>query len=106
MYKVYVINVDGATIEINISRREVVYLESVFLWTNSIFTELNNSFFLLHRAISRAPSPVQAYSHGEMGTLNATAPATARRMKPVLINITSKIKTCFKIYEYSIDDST
>ena len=46
-----------------------------------------------------APSAVTTYSHGEIGTSIASAPAIARRTKPAAITIRSISTMCLSEYE-------
>ena len=57
------------------------------------------SFRRLPKPMNSAPSAVQTYSHGEAGTLIATAPPTARSTNPAAIAKTSRMTIRFRPYE-------
>lgn len=56
----------------------------------------------MHKPRKRARRKVVRRSHGEISTFIATAPATALRINPNEIHITSRIIIFFKIMEYKI----
>ena len=89
------------TIEPIWSSKGSVYSSRILRWLLAPASSNSSSARRLLMPRKSAPSAVTTYSHGDIGTSIASAPAIARSTKPAAMTIRSMSTMCFSLYVYA-----